>query len=188
MTPNPSPFPDYRGKSFRVKAFVGPMNLTSNWGGGSRDYFALLSLATLRTMPVPENGNPFSNGGKTERVEQLPPNCAVVEHSLFCGKDLGITIFVGQENLAKLLPAPVAMTPDQKVVLAATVGLISSARFQEAEYHTGITRKVWDATKLELVAKGLLKPSGAVTDAGRNAIGDTRLANLDPKLNQQLAA
>jgi hypothetical protein len=34
----------------------------------------------------------------------MPPNVIVVEHSIFCGKDVGITIYVRPANLAKLLP------------------------------------------------------------------------------------
>ena len=171
-------FPDYRGKKYRVKLFTGPMSLTSNWEGGSRDFYALIHLPSNRTQPVPENGTPFSNRATTEQVETLPTNCAVVRHTLFCGKDLGVTIFVGEENLAKLLPAPMELTPAQNIVQVATRSLISRARFDGAVSHTGIDRKAWDAAKAELVVKGLLKPNGAITDDGMNAAGEQQLYGL----------
>lgn len=38
------------------------------------------------------------------RVKDLPLNNIIVEHCIFCGKDLGIIIYVNPNNLTKLLP------------------------------------------------------------------------------------
>lgn len=174
-------FPDYNGRTFRVCDFTGPMRLDSNWEGGSRSYYCVLDLASLRSIGIAENGTPFSNGGQIERISELPVNGAVVEHCIFCGKDLGIRIYVNPENLARMLPPPVELTRDQKIVLVATRGLKSFARFDEAHSYTGISRNDYDQAKAELIAKGLLKPNGSITDQGRNAAGDTRLHDLVEK-------
>lgn len=171
-------FPDYNGSKFAICDFTGPMRLDSNWEGGSRDYYVVLDLATMRHAVIPENGTPFSNGGKIERISELPLNWAVVEHTYFCGKDLGIRIYVRPENLAKWLPAPSAtteLTRDQLIVLVATRSLKSFARFDEAHADTGISRLNYDQAKAELIAKGLLKSNGAITDEGRNIAGDKQL-------------
>jgi len=169
-------FPSYNGKTFCVSEFTGPMRLDSSWEGGSRSYFVVLDLASLRSITIPENGTPFSNGGKIERISELPVNAAVIEHCLFCGKDLGIRIYVRPENMAKMLPAPtVELTRDQQIVLVATRSLKSFARFDEASSYTAISRVAYDQAKAELIAKGLLKSNGAITDDGRNLAGDKSL-------------
>lgn len=180
-------FPDYKGRTFRVETFSGPMRLDSNWEGGSRSYYVILDLVSLRHATIPENGTPFSNGGKIERITELPLNCAVVEHCLFCGKDLGIRIYVSEANLTKMLPAPVELTRDQKIVLVATRSLKSFARFEEARSWTGIGKLAYDQAKAELIARGLLKSNGAITDEGRNAAGSTQLHSLAPEHNQTVA-
>lgn len=178
-------FPSYNGNKFIVTEFSGPMRLDSNWEGGSIDYWVILNLETLRGVQIQENGTPFSNGGKIERISELPLNCAVVQHCIFCGKDMGIRIHVGPDNLKKMLPAPVEMTRDQKIVLVATAGLKSFARFDEAHSYTGISRQNYDQAKAELITRGLLKSNGSITDAGRNAVEGVSLWNL--KSEQELA-
>lgn len=95
-------FPDYTGRKFRVEALAGAKRLDSYWSGGSRNYFVLLSLATMRQVALPQNGTPFDAVGTLE-LRELPINCALVEHCYFCGKDLGITVYARPENLTPLL-------------------------------------------------------------------------------------
>ncbi len=62
------------------------------------------------------------------------------------------------------------------VVLVATraykpsYGGITNYRFHTASRETGITQEAWDAAKQRLLRAGLLKPSNAITDAGRDAV------------------
>ncbi len=173
-------FPDYQGRKFSVEPFSGPMRLDSNWEGGSRSYYAVLDLASLRYFAIQENGTPFSNGGKIEQISDLPMNAVVVEHCFFCGKDFGIRLYVRPENLAKLLPVgpTVELTKDQTIVLIATRSLKAFARFDEAHQYTGISQVEYDQAKSELIAKGLLKSNGAITDEGRNFVGNRQLFEL----------
>lgn len=180
-------FPSYSGRKFTVEQFCGPMRLDSCWEGGSRSYFVVLDLVSLRSRAIEENGTPFSNGGKIERISELPLNCAVVEHSIFCGRDMGIRIYVRPENLSALLPAPSEITRDQAIVLVCTssykssYGGISDYRFHEGRSETGITREAWLQAKAECIAKGLLRSNGSITDAGRNAIDGKRLLDYKPE-------
>lgn len=175
-------FPDYNGKKFSVAAFQGPMNLTSNWDGGSRTFYAAVDLNTRKAAQVPQNGTMFD--AQKYQVNTLPPNLAIVAHSIFSGKDGGIVIYVNPESLTKMLPAPDEVTWSEKVVLAATRGLKSSYggikdyRFREALQDTGITRVEWDQAKESLIQKGMLNKAGAIQDKGKNAIGQTNLRNL----------
>lgn len=178
-------FPDYTGKKFKLQVHdSGTMNLTSYWDGGSRDYFAVLRLEDMKCLPVPQNGTPFDPYGNGIEVPLPGPGFAVIEHSIFCGKDSGITIHVHSSNAAPLLPKTEDITWAEKVVLSATRSLKSSYagikdyRFSEAQKDTGITRADWDTAKTALIEKRLLNAAGAVTVDGKNAIGNTSLWNL----------
>jgi hypothetical protein len=88
-------FPDYKGRKFRTEVFR-PQQCVSCWDGGSRDYFVLLNIATMRGQPIRENGSPFT--APLPRLESLPDKAHVlVERSIFCGKESGITIHCSQE-------------------------------------------------------------------------------------------
>lgn len=171
-------FPAYTGRKFKVDTLTGPKRLDSCWSGGSRDYYVVIDLETGQSVPIPENGTPFSNGGQIFTVDNLPrPNIAIVQHTIFCGKDLGITIYVSPENLNRFaLPERPALTLAQRIVLAFTIGRKSSYngrnRAEMALYEAGLPLAEWDQAKAELIAMGLLKSNGAVTDSGRNANQD----------------
>lgn len=176
-------FPGYRGKSYKVTAHQGNMRLDSCWSGGSRDYYVLVDMATKRTIPIPENGTPFSNGGQIFTLENLPENIALVEHTIFCGKDIGITVYVHPDNLNRFaLPAPIELTHAQKIVLAFTRERKSSYngrnRQEMAADEVGLPKLEWEQAKAELIALGHLKSNGSITDSGRNAIGDVRADSL----------
>lgn len=182
-------FPDYTGRKFSVTAFQGPMNLASYWDGGSRIYYAVVNLNTKKSVEIPQSGTMFDK--QTYRMTTLPPNLAVVAHSISMGKDSGITIHVNPENLSKMLPAPDEVTWAEKVVLSATRSLKSSYagikdyRFREALRDTSITRVEWDIAKASLIQKGMLNNAGSITDKGKNVIGWTDLYKLKRPTEEQ---
>lgn len=182
-------FPDYNGRSFKVETFGGPMRLDSYWEGGSRDYYAIVNMNTGKVKQVPENGTPWS--GKPWRISKLPPNFAVVRSHR--GRFQEITIYVNPENISKMLPAPEELPWAEKVVLAATRSFKSSYMgrdrrdmanremeniFAKDLGSTHISKQEWDAAKQSLIQKGMLNKAGAITDKGRNAIGDTQVRHL----------
>jgi hypothetical protein len=176
-------FPDYNGNKFKVELFRGPMNLSSYWDGGSRDYYAIVNMSTMRSEPIPQGGS--GHGDVPYRMTTLPDSFAVVEHTFYMGKDLGITIYVNQENMSKMLPQGQEISWAEKVVLSATRSLKSSYggvkdyRFQEALRNTGITKQEWDIAKQSLIQKRMLNAAGAITNDGKNAIGRTELYSLE---------
>lgn len=177
-------FPSYNGRIFKISKFEGPMELRSYWDGGSRDYYAIVDLRTMRTAEIPQGGS--GHGDVPYKITSLPEGMAVVEHTYFSGKDLGLTVFVGEENMNKLLPSGEnELSWAEKVVLSATRSLKSSYagikdyRFREALRNTGITKKEWDEAKQSLISKKMLNAAGAITNDGRNAIGNTNLWALE---------
>ena len=166
-------FPEYRGKRYSVEAFRGPMRLTSYWDGGSRDYYAAVPLIDgPGRLEVPENGTPFTK--ELKPLEVLPAGTALVRYTM--GRHEAVCVYVNAENLTKLLPPPVELTDDEKLVLTKTRGLkssyagVSNYRFVSAQRETGITAERWEAAKASCIARGLLNRAGAITDAGRNVV------------------
>jgi len=170
----------YHGRKFNAVVCESVTITGTNWSGGSRSRYTGVGVNGRigrsfggSDMPAPWN-NPVEG---TEFA--IPPGLIVVEHSIFRGKDLGLTFYVHPSNAAAMLPETGdSLTDDQKIVLAATAGLKSFARFDEAKNETHITRERYDAAVLSLMPGGYLRKNKAITPKGRNAIGDTRLEDL----------
>jgi len=176
-------FPDYGGRKFKLDYSGRPVNVTSYWDGGSRDYYVALDLATGRTLPVPQNGTPFDGGPVAPDGVSVPPGYIIAEHSIFCGKDMGLTFYVHPDSATKFLPPPSTITDDERTVLGATSSLRNTyagetnIRFKRARRHNGITQERWNTASVSLVDAKLLNKAGAITTAGRNAIANDRSIN-----------
>lgn len=94
-------FPHYKGRKFKVKDFYPGKRLDSYWDGGSKDTFAVVELSSLRSIPLPNTWAMGSTG--QPQADQLPEGLCLVEHSIFCGKDVGITLHLNDANLQKFL-------------------------------------------------------------------------------------
>ncbi len=98
-------FPDYRGRKITVRPSTSPIDTRSFWEGGSRSYFAALGLGSTRVLHVPQNGTAFDGGPIRPDGVAVPVGFAIVEHRIFCGKDVGISIHVHPDSVGPLLPA-----------------------------------------------------------------------------------
>jgi hypothetical protein len=154
------------------------------WDSGSRDSYQGVELATGKRYPLTmENTSPW-NGVRRDIEVQLDNGKAIVEHSIHCGKDEGLTFYIHPSNAIGLIPAKIELTPYQRLVLVATSSLKSSYagrdRYQMAngEHHcmnalNGSdypTRDQWREAQASLIAAGYLNKAGAITVKGRNAI------------------
>jgi hypothetical protein len=176
-------FPDFNKREVSIEEFHGPMRLDSYWDSGSREYWAIINLANKKHKVVPENGTPFSNGGKIYRMAVLPKNLAVIKWKK--GGYEYAAIYLNKENMNQLIPQTTEEIPwAERVVLSATRGLkssyggVSNYRFVKAREETGITQQEWEAAKASLIGKRFLNAAGAITTDGRNAIGNVNLYNL----------
>lgn len=171
----------YNGKSFKARVcetMTIPMT-AGLWNGGSRDTYRVVRIEDgMMVDAVNHNAAPW-NGARQDVVVKLESGIAVVEHTIFCGKDMGLTFYVHPDNAAKLLPAPVELSGHERIVLRATVSYKSSYmgkdRYQIARDNAGcpsdfLLRSEWEAAKQSLIARGMLNKAGAITPAGRNAI------------------
>jgi hypothetical protein len=173
----------YSGRTFKA-VIADTVTLSDTyWSGGTRSTYQAVNLDTgERYAPTMADCAPHAFGGKLEgQTVAIPPRTVIVEHSIFCGKDHGITFHARAEDIQPTLPAAVTLTPDEQTVLAAVIGLKSSYggipnfRWHEANKSTGITLDRWESAKAALIARGMLNKAGAITTAGRNAIGTFRL-------------
>jgi hypothetical protein len=150
----------------------------TQWDEGSRREYVILRLLDMARYDVAEA--PFLRKDEFyTKPHEIPPGFVVVVHCI--GRYEHFEIYSPAENISKLLPAPVELSEDEKIVLMATAGFKSSYagikdyRFSEATRKTKITRERYDVAKATLIEKKLLQKNGAITPEGRNAIGKERL-------------
>ena len=178
----------YSGRKWQICSATSVHIGNQQWSGGSRTTFRLINLASGKVIPI-EDQRPFpANHFELGRREfPMRPDAALVEHTIFCGKDLGIRLHVHPDNITRFLPAPQALTTDEQVVLLATRSLKSGYagqnRFQMVTSnsfgsHSSITASNWDAASASLKASGLLNRRGAITTSGRNAAETIKGINL----------
>ena len=94
-------FPNYKGRTYSLEVFKGPKRLDSCWDGGTRYLWKIIPLLKSESgmFKVPENGNPFSNNGVICELSELPEGLALVSHCIFCGHDIGLTVYVNANNM-----------------------------------------------------------------------------------------
>lgn len=165
----------YAGRRFQIESATS-VNVSGNyWDGGSRNYWGAVELATGREAQL-QTANPLAGQGRPFETA-VPVGVVVWEHTIFCGKDLGVTFYVHPDNLARLLPnatEQAELTEDEHMVLDFTAQLkssyngINNYRFYEAHIKTGITKVRWEAAKQALIERRLLDKRGAITVEGRN--------------------
>lgn len=157
---------DYNGRKFQARITETVNICDTQYSCGSRSRYVAVNLTTGKLNPVrdirpyPENQTPMGD-------VTIPEDCAIVEHSMFCGKDMGLHFHIRAVNAAKLLPAPVTLEHEEAVVLAVTCGLKSFARRDEAQRH-GVDAQAYEQAKARLIASGYLTKNGGASPKGRN--------------------
>jgi hypothetical protein len=95
-------YPAYKGRKIKVEAKT-KYYMSNYWDGGSRDYAIAYHLASGATAaPTVSTTNPMR--GQAHAEIEIPEGVAIVEHSIFQGKDVGIRIYVNPANMGKFLP------------------------------------------------------------------------------------
>jgi len=167
-------FPSYRGRKYSFQVADSVALTGTYWDGGSRSSYGGVNLSNFQAASLPQF-DPPQHGGPIQTPEvEVRPGMAVVKHSIFCGRDTGITFYVHPSDAPQLLPEPESVTEDEQIVLAFTksrkntYGGRSNVRFTEAHRRYGITADRWTAAQEDLKARKLLRANGSITPAGRN--------------------
>lgn len=92
-------YPGWKGRKFYVQISDKARRLLSYWDGGSKDDFRVVEIATGQ-ISHPPTVYPF--GGENNPNYQPQPGFALVEHSIFCGKDGGCTVYLHPDDQEKL--------------------------------------------------------------------------------------
>lgn len=112
--------PEYRKHNVYLSEFH-PQSINSYWDGGSKTYYTLVDLSTMKTAPLPTSTHPFFDvarygvRGESEAVsvdhagnitlKVLPENFALITSGIFCGKPGTAHIYLNPANMTKLLPS-----------------------------------------------------------------------------------
>lgn len=96
-------YPEWKGRKVSL-AVCASYQMSDYWSEGSRNFVKAYYLPNGSTAETSPWANIPWDKRATARV-QIPAGVALVEHSIFCGKDAGVTIYVGADDLTKLLPS-----------------------------------------------------------------------------------
>lgn len=146
----------YTGKKFKAvitESFTIPAS-AGIWNGGSRDTYSFVELGSGRTVQSPYQQTAPWDQHSSEFSAQLPPEIALIEHTIFCGKDLGLTFYLHPDAVVKMLPPNnPELTETQKLVLNATASLKASYNGKDRYENS----KPYGAMSKEEVAERLTK-------------------------------
>lgn len=161
-------FPNYRGRKFRVDQGTKVRLVDAYWSGGTKSDYVAVNLATGERFAADRVIENPLRCSQTPEVE-IPVGCVIVRHSRFCGKDMGLVIYVRPENVAGMLPEPADLSEDEKRVLYYTRAYKSSYNGITRQQQSGMPIDRWNAAKEKLIAGKYLNQRGAITPKGRNA-------------------
>lgn len=168
-------FPSYKGRKFKLRAQDYPVSVRSYWDGGSRTQYRFVR-ADGQVISAPSSHPIFENHISGVDSVTIPHGVVLVEHAIFCGKDMGLTAVIPSDRIAGYLPPAETVTTQEGIVLAYTSALKNTyggqknIRFTSANRSEGITAEEWETAKLALIERKLLRKNGAVTPEGRNAV------------------
>lgn len=166
-------FPDYNGRKFQVRIVPErtPISVHSYWDGGSREYYVALNLLTYKAMEIPENGG--MNSSKKLAPISITENFCLVEHSIYMGKDMGLTFIICEKNATALLPSKDNLDKKERGVLLVLRSYKPAFRREYAR-QLGISAQEYDQIVANLKVKQYVGPTGGITPKGRNSIADIR--------------
>lgn len=95
-------FPDYTGRKFNLEFAEQPYIGDTNWGGGTRNKYVLVKLGSDFERQAFPAFSPWANPIEGERFP-MRQGFALIEHSIFCGKDCGVTIYAHPADETKAI-------------------------------------------------------------------------------------
>jgi hypothetical protein len=174
-------YPEYNGNRFKIEVrdtFIPDQS----WSGGSRTTWKLFKrIDGSMFNPGTSLSSGIFNPKEAFQSQEIPKGCLLVQHSIFCGKDMGITVVVRTDEFdTNLLPASKHndLSRNELIVLIAIRSYISSARKKNALMETNITSAEYDAAITSLINKGLLRSNKSITTEGKNIVGSKNLYGL----------
>lgn len=102
-------YPNYRGRKWEL-SFATSYTMENYWDGGSKTYAMAINLTTGEiSKPHAATTNPFNQAAHSSF--DIPQGFGIIENTIFCGKDMGISLVIRPDETKVLgyVPAlPVA--------------------------------------------------------------------------------
>lgn len=95
----------YRGRKFKIEASERVQISNVNWDGGSRSYWFAVNTVTGHASPLSVQANhvaPWRHNLECAEID-LPQGAVIIEHSIFCGHDMGLRFYVNPLDMPKYL-------------------------------------------------------------------------------------
>lgn len=110
----------YRGRKIEIFPTTEVDVRSANyWDGGTRTTYTFLKLPSLEALNVPSMHPAYDQ--RVTRPLPLRPGMICVQHTIFCGKDAGITICVHPDELNTLmLPETPHLDENERIMLEYT--------------------------------------------------------------------
>lgn len=99
-------YPEWKGRKVSL-AVCASYQMSDYWSEGSRNYVRAYSLVDGKVAEAIGLAQIPMNHLAHARVA-IPAGVALVEHSIFCGKDAGVTIYVTTADLPRIMPGALA--------------------------------------------------------------------------------
>lgn len=99
-------YPGWTGRKVSVRVAT-QYQMADYWDGGSRSFVVGYELATGRKAET-LGASQIPMNRLAHAVVSIPAGVALVEHSIFCGRDAGVTVVVRPEDAVRLLPSTVS--------------------------------------------------------------------------------
>lgn len=93
-------YPEWTGRKVRIRIAVN-YQMSDYWSEGSRNFVRAYDLTTGKVAEAIGLAQiPMSH--LAHAIVAIPTGVLLVEHSIFCGKDAGVTVHVRMEDLARM--------------------------------------------------------------------------------------
>lgn len=96
-----SAYPTYKGRKFFVEQYDHEFETHSYWDGGTKDYYVFVR-ADGKQMAVSGADAPWVQY-EQNRKAKLVRGLACVRHTIFCGKDCGLTLMLCSDDMPKMI-------------------------------------------------------------------------------------
>ncbi len=94
-------FPEYRGRKIQLELTDKVTFSDTNWGGGSRNRYAAIAHDGRKDRLDFSRVAPWNNPIEGRTID-LPPGVLIVEHTVFCGKDCGLHLYLNPASAGTL--------------------------------------------------------------------------------------
>lgn len=167
----------YTGRKFSVIVTESVTLHDTTWSGGTRSAWHALDLATGHFSPnVTASSTPPGFRGTCADGQEVPvrEGTSIVEHTIFCGKDMGLRFYVHPKNASLLLPdnSGDPLTEAELCLLEATASLKGSYGGRKPRidmmHSNGFDDAAIEEARASLIEKKFLRANGSITPAGRN--------------------